>query len=59
MGSGGAATGCQVLEFFEDIGIPVADGYGLTEVSIALCCAYICLIIKWYIYCFSTRLPPW
>eukprot|EP01031_Cornospumella_fuschlensis_P026303 gene26303-31775_t len=33
MGSGGAATGCQVLEFFEDIGIPVADGYGLTETS--------------------------
>ncbi|RYH30379.1 hypothetical protein EON65_05285 [archaeon] len=34
MGSGGAATGRQVLEFFEDIGIPVADGYGLTEVCV-------------------------
>jgi long-chain acyl-CoA synthetase len=30
---GGAATGTAVLHFFEDIGIPVCEGYGLTETS--------------------------
>ena len=30
---GGAATGTTVLHFFEDIGIPVCEGYGLTETS--------------------------
>lgn len=33
MASGGAATGLPVLQFFEDIGIPIAEGYGLTETS--------------------------
>ena len=31
MGSGGAAVSLPVLQFFEDIGIPIAEGYGLTE----------------------------
>lgn len=31
--SGGAAAGLEVLKFFEDIGIPILDGYGLTETS--------------------------
>lgn len=29
----GAATGPTVLHFFEDIGIPICEGYGLTETS--------------------------
>jgi long-subunit acyl-CoA synthetase (AMP-forming) len=28
---GGAATGMPVLEFFEDIGAPICEGYGLSE----------------------------
>jgi len=31
--AGGAATSITVLEFFEDIGIPICEGYGLTETS--------------------------
>ena len=31
--SGGAATSLPVLQFFEDIGIPICEGYGLTETS--------------------------
>jgi len=33
MAAGGAATSLAVLEFFEDIGIPITEGYGLTETS--------------------------
>lgn len=33
MGAGGAATSLPVLQFFEDIGIPVIEGYGLTETA--------------------------
>jgi long-chain acyl-CoA synthetase len=33
MGSGGAAASLPVLQFFEDIGIPVCEGYGLTETA--------------------------
>lgn len=33
MGSGGAAASIEVLQFFEDIGIPVCEGYGLTETA--------------------------
>jgi long-chain acyl-CoA synthetase len=33
MGAGGAATSLPVLQFFEDIGIPIMEGYGLTETS--------------------------
>lgn len=33
MTSGGAATGLPVLEFFEDIGVPICEGYGLTETA--------------------------
>ena len=28
---GGAATSVPVMEFFEDIGVPICEGYGLTE----------------------------
>lgn len=31
--AGGAATSVTVLQFFEDIGIPICEGYGLTETS--------------------------
>ena len=31
--AGGAATSLTVLQFFEDIGIPICEGYGLTETS--------------------------
>jgi long-chain acyl-CoA synthetase len=33
MGSGGAAVDIEVLRFFEDIGIPIPEGYGLTETA--------------------------
>jgi long-subunit acyl-CoA synthetase (AMP-forming) len=33
MAAGGAATSLPVLQFFEDIGIPIMEGYGLTETS--------------------------
>lgn len=33
MCSGGAANNLKVLQFFEDIGIPICEGYGLTETS--------------------------
>jgi long-chain acyl-CoA synthetase len=40
MNSGGAAVGPQVLHFFEDIGIPICEGYGLTETcKLGLLCA--------------------
>ena len=31
--AGGAAVNLPVLHFFEDIGIPIMEGYGLTETS--------------------------
>ena len=37
MAAGGAATSVQVLRFFEDIGIPIVEGYGLTETSPIIC----------------------
>jgi long-chain acyl-CoA synthetase len=33
MSAGGAATSLPVLQFFEDIGISICEGYGLTETS--------------------------
>ena len=33
MAAGGAATSLPVLQFFEDIGVPIMEGYGLTETS--------------------------
>ena len=33
LGSGGAACSMPVLQFFEDIGIPICEGYGLTETA--------------------------
>jgi len=30
---GGAATGLDVLRFFDNIGVPICEGYGLTETS--------------------------
>jgi len=33
MGCGGAAASLKVLQFYEDLGIPVMEGYGLTETS--------------------------
>jgi long-subunit acyl-CoA synthetase (AMP-forming) len=33
MASGGAAASLDVLQFFEDIGIPIIEGYGLTEAA--------------------------
>ena len=33
MTAGGAAVNLKVLQFFEDIGIPICEGYGLTETS--------------------------
>jgi acyl-CoA synthetase (AMP-forming)/AMP-acid ligase II len=33
MAAGGASTSLPVLQFFEDIGIPIMEGYGLTETS--------------------------
>ena len=36
--AGGAATSLTVLEFFEDIGIPICEGYGLTETSPVIAC---------------------
>ncbi len=30
---GGGATSLPILQFFEDIGIPIIEGYGLTETS--------------------------
>ena len=33
MVAGGAATSLPVLHFFEDIGIPILEGYGATETS--------------------------
>jgi long-chain acyl-CoA synthetase len=33
MSAGGAATSVEVLQFFEDIGISICEGYGLTETA--------------------------
>ena len=33
MAAGGAAASLPVLKFFEDISIPICEGYGLTETS--------------------------
>ena len=33
IGAGGAAAGLEVLQFFEDIGLPVIEGYGLSETA--------------------------
>jgi len=30
---GGAATGLDVLRFFDNVGVPICEGYGLTETS--------------------------
>merc|ERR1712072_1122869 len=38
MAAGGAATSLTVLQFFEDIGIPICEGYGLTETSPVIAC---------------------
>ncbi len=29
--SGGAAVNVKVMQFFEDVGFPICEGYGLTE----------------------------
>jgi long-chain acyl-CoA synthetase len=36
--AGGAATSLTVLQFFEDIGIHICEGYGLTETSPVIAC---------------------
>jgi long-subunit acyl-CoA synthetase (AMP-forming) len=33
MAAGGAAASLQVLHFFEDIGLPIIEGYGLSETA--------------------------
>jgi len=44
MAAGGAATSLPVLHFFEDIGIPICEGYGLTETSPIITCGKYLLI---------------
>lgn len=39
MGSGGAAGNLKMLQFFEDIGLPITEGYGLTETSPVVTCS--------------------
>jgi long-subunit acyl-CoA synthetase (AMP-forming) len=58
MAAGGAATSVPVLNFFEDIGVPIMEGYGLTETSPMISSSTFCFAFYFLFRCFCSLFYP-